>query len=85
MIMCRQVSKALANHRYYELPRWKRAAMFLHIKLCVMCGESNQQIVDFQKGVHDFLEHEEQDEVQLELSLSPEARSKIQKAVKEES
>jgi len=57
MIACKQVAKALAENRYYELPWWRRIPMFTHIKLCVMCGKYHQQVVDMQKGVHDYLEH----------------------------
>lgn len=84
MIMCRQVSKALADNRYYELPWWRRIPMFVHIKLCIMCGKSNQQIVDIQKGVHDFLEHEEADDVQHQVHLSDDARVRIEAALKQD-
>lgn len=85
MIACKQVAKALANHRYYELPWWRRIPMFAHIKLCVMCGKYHQQVVDLQKGVHDYLEHEEAGDITPQVNLSEEARRRIADAMKEAS
>ena len=83
MIACKQVAKALANHRYYELPWWRRIPMFIHIRLCVMCGKYNQQVVDMQKGVHDYLEHENAGDIQPRVHLSDEARRRIEDALKQ--
>ncbi len=77
MIMCRQVAKALADHRYYELPWYRRIPMFIHIRLCIMCGEYHQQVVDMQRGVHDYLEHENAGEVSPDVHLSYEAKKRI--------
>jgi hypothetical protein len=85
MIACKQVAKALANHRYYELPWWRRIPMFAHIKLCVMCGKYHSQVVTMQKGVHDYLEHEEAGDVETHIHLSEEAKQRIQDAMIKES
>lgn len=77
MIMCRQVAKALAEHRYYELPWYRRIPMFIHIRLCVMCGKYHQQVVDMQRGVHYYLEHENKGDVDPDMHLSPEVRERI--------
>lgn len=77
MIMCRQVAKALANHRYYELPWYRRIPMFIHIRLCIMCGKYHQQVVDMQRGVHEYLEHENEGDVTPDVHLSDEARTRI--------
>jgi arginyl-tRNA synthetase len=73
MIACKQVSKALANHRYYELPWWRKIPMFAHIKLCVMCGKYHQQVVTMQKDAGD---------VETHVHLSDEARKRIEDALK---
>lgn len=83
MIACRQVAKALAHHRYYELPWYRRIPMFIHIRLCVMCGKYHQQIVDMQKGVHDYLEHEEQGHIEPQMHISAEAKERIAEALKQ--
>ena len=84
MIMCRQVAKALANHRYYELPWYRRIPMFIHIRLCIMCGRYHQQVVDMQKGVHDYLKHEEDGDLETNIHLSDEAKKRIDAAIKQE-
>jgi hypothetical protein len=83
MIACRQVAKALAEHRYYELPWWRRVPMFVHIKLCVMCGKYHQQVVDMQKGVHDYLEHEDAGDIETHVHLSDDAKQRIAKELRE--
>ncbi len=82
MIMCRQVAKALADHRYYELPWWRKIPMFMHIRLCIMCGKYHQQVVDMQKGVHDYLEHEQADDIEPSVHLSDTARERMEAALK---
>ncbi|MBN2683993.1 MAG: hypothetical protein JXR40_01825 [Pontiellaceae bacterium] len=82
MIACKQVANALAKHRYYELPWWRRIPMFVHIKLCVVCGKHHRQVVTMQKGVHDYLEHEEKGETALCMHLSDEAKKRMEAALK---
>ena len=84
MIACRQVAKALADHRYYELPWWRRIPMFMHIRLCVMCGKYHQQVVDMQKGVHDYLEHEDAGDIETHVHLSVDARERMSAAMTRE-
>ena len=85
MIMCRQVAKALTHYHYYELPWYRKIPMFIHIRLCVMCGKYHQQVIDMQRGVHDYLEHEERDDIKPEVHLSEEARQRIKEALIKES
>ena len=82
MIACRQVAKALAENRYYELPWWRRIPMFMHIRLCVMCGKSHKQVVVFQKGVRFYLDQEERDAVEPKVGLSEEAKQRIEEVLK---
>ena len=84
MIACKQVAKALAHQRYYEMPWWRKIPMFAHIKLCVMCGKYHQQVVDMQHGVKDYLEHEEAGDIETHLHLSDEAKQRIEGALKQD-
>lgn len=84
MIACKQVAKALANHRYYELPWWRKIPMFVHIRLCIMCGKYHQQVVDIQKGVHDYLEHEEAGDIEPKEHLSEDAKQRMKTVLKAE-
>lgn len=82
MIACKQVAKALANHRYYELPWWRRIPMFVHIKLCVVCGKQHRQVVTMQKGVYAYLQLEEKGETAPSLHLSEESKKRMEDALK---
>jgi hypothetical protein len=84
MLACKQVAKALAEHRYYELPWWRRIPMFIHIRLCIMCGKYHQQVVDMQKGVKEYLEHEDQDDIETHVHLSDEAKKRIEAALRQD-
>lgn len=55
--------------------------MFTHIKLCVMCGKYHQQVVDMQKGVHDYLEHEDAGDIETHVHLSDEAKKRIEETL----
>ena len=78
MIMtCKQVAKALAENRYYEMPWHRRITMFIHIRICAVCGRYHQQVIDMQKGVHDYLKHEDAGDITPTLKLSDEARRRI--------
>ena len=83
MIMCRQVAKALAHHHYWELPWYRRIPMFIHIRLCVMCGKYHQQVVDMQEGVHQYLGHEDEADIETGVHLSDEAKQRIAEHLKQ--
>lgn len=80
MLTCRQVSKALAENRYYELPWHRRVGLFMHIRLCKVCGKANQQIVDLQTGVQKFLKLEEKEHF-TEIKLTDEERQRIREKI----
>ena len=50
--------------------------LFLHIKLCGICGKTNSQIIDFQRGIRSFTRMEE-DHQFTEIKLSDEMKQKI--------
>ena len=84
MLMCRQVAKALAENHYWELPWHKKLGMFIHIRLCVMCGKYHSQLVDFQRGVHGYLDQEDEEIPAPEMNLSDDAKQRIQQALSQE-
>ena len=81
MIACKQVAKALAKERYYEMPWWRKGPMFVHIKLCVMCGKYHKQVVDMQKGVHSYLEHEDIGDIEPQVHLSDDIKKRMEEAL----
>ena len=84
MIMCRQVSRALLKNHYWELPWYRRIPMFIHIKCCMICGKYNRQVIDFQKGVNEYLAHEKAGDIEPQLKLSEDARKRIALSMKQE-
>ncbi|MAI19896.1 MAG: hypothetical protein CMF28_01455 [Kiritimatiellaceae bacterium] len=80
MLTCKQVSKALAENRYYELSWRKRVALFTHIRLCKVCGKANQFIVDLQTGVQKYLKREEEEHF-TEVTLTDEERQRIREKI----
>jgi hypothetical protein len=46
---------------------------------------AHQKVVDLQKGVHDYLEHETSGDITPQVNLSDEARQRIADALKESS
>ena len=91
MLTCKQVSEALAHKNYSELPRLKRWALLLHVKLCPICGKFNQQIIRSQElfsrykqqessGLHSQhnLKRASKEELKKQLQAAMEAKSKEQ-------
>ena len=91
MLTYKQVSEALAHKNYSELPRLKRWALLLHVKLCPICGKFNQQIMRSQElfsrykqqessGLHSQhnLERASKEQLKKQLQAAMEAQSKEQ-------
>jgi hypothetical protein len=55
----------------------------MHIRLCVVCGKANQQIIDLQTGIRKFLAREKEEHF-TEIKLNPEERERIRQRVAEE-
>ena len=85
MLRCKDVSKALADHRYWEMPWYKRLGMRMHIGLCVFCGPFQRQIIVLQDAVAKYLQHEETDEPPSEMRLPDDAKQQIKDALQQQS
>jgi hypothetical protein len=59
MLTCKQVSNALAKQNYASMPPLKRAALKMHVALCVVCGSYNRHVMVMQDAARSFREHEE--------------------------
>ncbi len=59
MLTCKQVSKALAETDYQDLPAWKRCMLRFHVTICFVCGKFNTIIMLFQDMARAFRRHEE--------------------------
>lgn len=59
MLTCKQVSKALAEQDYRELPYLKRLGLRLHVSLCFVCRGYNGSVMRFQDMARAFRRHED--------------------------
>ena len=59
MITCKQVSNALSKEDYEKLSPWRKFCLKLHVKLCVVCGRFNRQVMDSQDMCRCYKAHEE--------------------------
>lgn len=59
MLTCKQVSSALAQGDYKNLPPLRRFFLKMHVKLCPFCGKFNTQLMESQDMVREFREKEE--------------------------
>lgn len=59
MFTCKQVSRVLQNDDYADLSPFRRFLLNLHIKLCVICGKFNKQVIKDQDMCCNFKKHEE--------------------------
>lgn len=88
MLTCKQVSEALAHKNYSELPRLKRWALLLHVKLCPICGKFNQQIMRSQEMFSRYKEQESSrlhSEHNLERASKEQLKKQLQQALEAQS
>ena len=81
MLRCKQVSRALADGKYWELPLHKRIGLRLHVFCCLVCGPFNRFIMLMQDATRHYLQHEQDDPPPTDLSLSAEMKKKMKEAL----
>jgi hypothetical protein len=82
MWRCKQVSDALRNGKYWNLPWHRRLGLHIHVWLCMVCGKYNRQVMVMQDGVREYLRHEAEDTPPPEMCLSSEARERLRRSMK---
>lgn len=75
MLTCKQVSNALAEGDYTDLPKWKQFMLRLHVALCFVCHKSNGEIMRFQDMIRTFKSKE--DALSVGPSLPDNVRQKL--------
>lgn len=88
MLTCKQVSEALAHKNYSELPRLKRWAILLHVKLCPICGKFNQQIMRSQELFSRYKQQESSglhSQHNLERASKEQLKKQLQEAMETQS
>ena len=59
MITCKQVSNALSKEDYEKLSPMRKFFLKLHVKLCIVCGKFNRQVMDSHDMCRCYKQHEE--------------------------
>jgi len=80
MLTCKQVSNALAEGDYLDLPWIKRRLLQFHVMLCFICRGANRDIMTFQDIARAFRRQEES--LPSGEKLPDEARQRIREAMK---
>lgn len=71
MFTCKQVSKALHEEDYSQMSPLRRFFLRLHLRLCVVCGKYNKQVIESQDMCTCYKQYEaenEADRPKLDLS-----------------
>jgi hypothetical protein len=82
MWRCKQVSQALADGKYWDLPPRKRWALRLHAAICPVCGFFNRYVMMMQDATRHYLKHEQEDTPPEHLRLPADAKKKIAATLK---
>ena len=85
MLRCKQVSDALSNGKYWDLPLRQRIGLKMHVCLCFVCGPFNRFIMLMQDTTRHYLAHEQSDAPPSSMSLSDDAKKRMASSLKEKS
>ena len=83
MLTCKQVSRVLQNENYEDLSPLRKFLLKLHIKLCVVCGKYNSQIIESQQMCRCYKQHEERNSLP-QVFLDPKQKEALSKALAEQ-
>lgn len=78
MLTCKQVSKALADGDYKDLPPRQQFLLRLHVALCFICHGFNRNIMRFQDMVRAFRGKEDN------LAVGPRLPDAARKRIRDE-
>lgn len=78
MPSCRDISQLISDGMDRKLPLRKRLSIRLHVSMCGLCRRYEKQLHLLREGTHHYADP---DENEVEKSLSPEAKEKLQKAL----
>ena len=78
MLTCKQVSKALAEQDYQEMPFFKRMLLRLHVGICVVCKKYNSNVMLFQDMARCFRRYEDDS---ASISASDDAKSRWRSSI----
>jgi hypothetical protein len=81
MLRCKQVSRALFEHRHDELPPLSRLGLWIHVILCPLCGRFQRQVIVLQDAVRRYVRFESDSAPTADMKLSDERRRAIRETV----
>lgn len=81
MLTCKQVSNALAEGRYWELPWHRRVGLRMHVAFCAVCHRYNGQVMRMQELAAAFGRREESGEAPPPAGLSDDAKRRLREAI----
>lgn len=82
ILTCKQVSKALADGDYKDLPASQRFMLRMHVAICFLCHGFNRNIMRFQDLVRTFRGKE--DNLSFGPPLPEETRQRIRDEIEKQ-
>jgi len=76
MPSCKDISELVSQGMDTQLPLMKRLSIRLHVSMCSLCRRYEKQLHMLRVGTHHYASP---DENQVQESLSPEARERLQR------
>ena len=83
MHSCKEVSRLVSESLDRDLSFRQRSSMRLHLLMCSMCSRFRRQMLFLRKAARSFGEASKNDELPASVQLSPEARTRIKQALKD--
>ncbi len=83
MLSCKEVSRLVSDSMERELPLRKRISLRVHLMMCKLCKGYKRQILFLRDAMRHYTASLDSDTPQPKEALSPEARKRIQNALKE--
>ena len=81
MLSCKEVTRLISESMDCQLPFGQRIAVRMHLFMCKFCSRYRRHMVLIRDAMRQYLEEIEPLEPLLSISLSPEAREKIKRAL----
>ena len=81
MLSCKEVTRLISESMDRQLPFGQRMALRMHLFMCKLCSRYRRQMVLIREAMRHYLEEIEPSEPFVAISLSPEAREKIKRAL----
>ena len=83
ILTCKQVSRTLLEEHYRQLSWHRKLAVRFHLSWCWICGKFNQQVIDMQNGIDQYIDRELEDPVPSNMQLPDDTRERVLKAMRD--